>query len=286
MFIKSTPYCLAEFNKVGPMESIFTYRNYKSFLNDKIEGLPNQGHGVKTALSNAVGCQRSYLTHVLRGDAHLNSDQAVLTARYFGLNEVEGDYLMHMVLSERAASKDLKAHYEARLNSLLNDHYLLKNRVKIKGTVGDSFKAVFYSSWHYQAVQILLTIPGFRSKDKIKARLNLSDEKVNGVLQVLVQAGLARKSGVDFLPTEKQVFLQAADTHIAWHHKNWRGKAMEYIDRGGTQNFHASFVVSLSARDFIRLRERMKTALAEVLHEVKASEEEELACVNMDFFLI
>jgi uncharacterized protein (TIGR02147 family) len=268
------------------MLSIYSYGDYKAFILDKIQASPNEGRGIKTALSNAINCQKPYLTHVLKGDAHFNADQAILSARYFGLNPAETDYLLHLVLSERAAQQDLRAYYQGHLNSLLNEYYLMKNRVKIKAGVSNEFKSLYYSSWHFAAIHMLATIPDCRTLERIRTRLKLSEEKTKSVLDFLIRSGLVRQEADEYLPTEKVIFLGADEHQIVWHHKNWRNKASEYIEQNDPTNLHASFVLTLSKRDFITIREQMKTSIADVMQKVKDSKEEEITCLCVDFFVL
>lgn len=268
------------------MHSIYSYRDYKAFIQDSIQAFPNGGRGLKSSLSNAIKCQKAYLTHVLKGDAHFNSDQAILTAQFFKLNESETDYFLHMVLSERAGSHELKEYHQSRLNALLNNFYFMKTRLKIPSSVGAEFKTVYYSSWHYAAVHMLATIPDCRTALAIQNRLKMTEEKTKSILEFLVGAELLRLEGEHYLTTEKVVFLGSDEPQIVWHHRNWRNKVAEYIEQHEKTNLHTSFVVTISKRDFITMREQIKNTISEFTQKVKDSKEEEIACLNVDFFVL
>lgn len=80
--------------------------------------------------------------------------------------------------------------------------------------------------------------------------------------------------------------LENGSPHLLKHHANWRVKAIQYSDDISEDELMFTSPVSLSTKDFARLRENMVVFIKDFMTAVKESPEEEIACFNMDFFWI
>ena len=59
------------------MKQIFDYRDYRDFVNEFISEQPIRGHGVRSRMAKAMGCQLAYFSQVLHRKAHLSLDQGL-----------------------------------------------------------------------------------------------------------------------------------------------------------------------------------------------------------------
>lgn len=67
-------------------------------------------------------------------------------------------------------------------------------------------------------------------------------------------------------------------------HGNWRTQALESLDREQLADLHYSGVLSLSRADITRMKNLFLEAIKDSQEIVRASGEEELCVVGLDFF--
>jgi len=264
---------------------VFGFSDYKAFLKHQVALNRAQG-GYKTTLANAAGCKPSFLSHVLHTHVHLTPDHAVGLALYWGFNDLEQDYFLELVNLERAGSKTLTEHIKRKLESILEKQENLAARFQKKKPVTDSEQHIYYSSWHYSAIHILLTIPQFQSSRAISQRLNLPIEFVKKALNELDGMGLAAYTDDRWQATKRDIHLPR-DSHLTTtNHFNWRNRAIEHAQTTKEQGIHYTAVHSLSKKDFERIKQLLLESLDKSRGIVGPSKEEEIACMTLDWFLI
>lgn len=263
--------------------SLFEAENYKHYLHSKV-GKPGQRRGIKSAMARALNCQPTYITSVLYGAANLSPEQAEALNPFFAHTKDESQFFILLVMRDRAGTHTLKMHFQEQLDQILTTRLVLTKRLGQHNPLGEQSRGQFYSSWHYLAAQIALTIPTYQSHEKLSQALDLPPTLVAEVLQFLVEVNLIEKSGSKFLPLSTQIRIGNDSHHIRKHHTNWRIKAMESLDREGINDLHYSGVVSLSESDVVRIKDTLLTQLKENLNLIRESKEEKLYVLNIDFF--
>jgi uncharacterized protein (TIGR02147 family) len=263
--------------------SVFECVDYKNYLHTKV-GSPKQKKGVKSAMARAIGCQPTYITHVLSGHAHLSLEQAESLNVFFAHTKEEGQVFLLMVLKERAGTHTLKANFQEQIEQLMTHRMVLTKRLGQRNILTEEQRAIFYSSWYFLATQIGLTIPSWRTHETLAKNLGLTASRVAEVLQFLCEVGLVRKEGSQFVPTESQIRLGNDSHHIIKHHTGWRIKAIESFEHEELHDLHYSGVVSLSESDVIRIKNLVLEQLKENLKIVIGSKEEKLYALNIDFY--
>lgn len=170
--------------------SLFDFNNYKSFLNDLIDSYPKAGRGVRKALSQAIGCQIAYITHVLSGESHFSLEQAEAATRFFSLNKDETEFFILLVQSNRAGTANLKKFFEPMIEEKRQKNLLLKNRLKIKETLPEKDQSIYYSNWQYAATHMLLTLPDCNSPNRISEKLKVTPKRALEILEFLTAHSL------------------------------------------------------------------------------------------------
>ncbi len=262
---------------------VFEAKNYKQYLESKVGG-SHQKKGVKSAMARSLGCQPTYITHVLKGHANLSLEQAETLNTFFAHTKEEGQVFLLMVLRDRAGTHTLKANFQGQIDHILSNRMILTNRLGQRNVLSEVDRAVFYSAWYFLATQIGLTIPEWRTHESLAKNLGLSAKKAAEVLQFLCECGLVKKEGSHFLPTESQIRLGKDSHHILKHHMSWRVKAMESLEHETLEDLHYSGVVSLSETDVVRIKSLLLDQLKENLKIITDSKEERLFVLNIDFF--
>ena len=263
--------------------TIFESEDYKHYLRGKVGG-PRQKKGVKSAMARALGCQPTYITHVLSGHANLSLEQAESLNAFFAHTKEESQVFLLMVLRDRAGTHTLKSNFQEQINQLLENRMVLTKRLGQRNVLSDEQRAVFYSVWYFLAAQIGLTIPTWRTHEALAKNLGLTPSRIAEVLQFLCEVGLVEKNGSQFIPTETQIRLGKDSHHILKHHTNWRVKAIESLENEELHDMHYSSVVSLSEADVVRIKNLLLDQLKENLQIIGASKEERLYGLNIDFY--
>jgi uncharacterized protein (TIGR02147 family) len=268
---------------MADQKTVFEYEDYKEYLRSKVGG-PHQKKGVKSAMARALGCQPTYVTHILNAHANLSLEQAEALNTFFAHTKEEGQLFLLMVLRERAGTHTLKAHFQEQIDQIHASRLVLTKRLGQRNTLTEEKRTAFYSVWYFLAVQIGLTIPEWRNHETLAKKLGLTKARTAEILQFLCEVNLAQKTGNQFIPTETQIRLGKDSHHILKHHTNWRLKALESLEREDLHDLHYSGVVSLSAKDVVRIKNLILEQLKENLRIIGDSKEEKLFGLNIDFY--
>jgi uncharacterized protein (TIGR02147 family) len=264
---------------------VFEHNDYKDVLNFQIAE-NRERRGYRSELSEAAGCQLSYLSQVLHSHVHLTPDHAAGLADFWGLDSDERDYFMELVNIARAGSQKLKAILLKRLAEIRERHENLAKRYKKKNAVSPEDQAVYYSSWHLSAIHILLTIPEFRTAPQIAKRVGLPLPMVLESLEQLAKIGLAIKKESIWHPGHSDIHLAKDSVLTAMNHSNWRSRALLDAYKRDSGGIHYTAVHSLGRTDFEKLKDMVLRFIDQTRAVVRPSAEEELACMTLDWFVV
>ena len=262
---------------------LFEYKHYKDYLLSRT-GSKKQRRGIKTAMAQALRCQPTYVSQVLNGSADFSLEQAEILSRFLDHTKEERQFFMLLVQKDRAATKPLKVFFQEQIDLILAKRMVLVERLGSQTTLSKENQAFYYSTWHYAAIHIALTIAPLRTRSELAKFLQLPLKKVSEILEFLVSVGLARQEGETFAVGTSQIRLDNDSHNIIKHHMNWRQQAMDSLDREDLKDLHYSAVVSLSSQDAVKIKDKILDALKEHLAIIKESKEEELYCYCIDFF--
>lgn len=266
--------------------AIFDYDDYKNLMNALIESKPQNGRGQRKLLAEAVHCQVAYITHVLSGDNHFSLEQAEAAGRFFNLTKEELEYLLVLVQYNRAGTPTLKRIFHSQLEERRKRNRLLKHRLKIKETLSAEDQAIYYSSWHFAAIHILLTLPDFDTTETIARKFSLSSERVLEVLEFLLRLGFVKKEQNRYIVASAMLHLESDSALISKHHVNWRIKTLQTLEHIDEDSLHYSLVFSISKRDLSKVRETLVEALENCADIIRPSKEEEVAALCVDLFYL
>jgi uncharacterized protein (TIGR02147 family) len=206
--------------------SIFEGSDYKIFFRKRLKSFPKEGRGQLLKVAAFLKTPPSTLSQVFHGDRHLTLEQAADIVDFLALSEKEAEYFLALVELARAGNPRLRKHCEKRLARIKEESQSIKTRVEHKKTLGENEKFIFYSSWHYSAVRILTSIPGFQRPPQIAASIGLSLQRVQEVLEFLVRHGLCVEAGGKYSYGPSSTHIGAEDPLVFRHHGNWRERAL------------------------------------------------------------
>jgi uncharacterized protein (TIGR02147 family) len=267
---------------------LFNYRNYKKYVTDAIEALPRGGRGARAALSELMKVQSAYLSRVLNGDADLSLEQADLANRFFAHSEEESRFFLFMVEQNRAGTKTLRDHFDREMRRILDtrERVQMESGVQAKEMLTLEDQNEYYSTWHYSAVHVALSIPSLRTKSALSQELGISLKRVAEILEFLVRTRLARETGGKYEIGKVWIHLNPRSPLACRHHMNWRLKATSSSGRMSREDFHYTQVVTLSREDAQKITNLIAEAVEGCNQIIKPSPEEETRCLAMDFFRV
>lgn len=271
------------------MSSVFEFDSAIEFLQSRMKARSREW-GLITQMAEAIGCQRSHLSRVLKEEVYLTPDQAACLCDFFELSENETEYFMTLVHLSRASHPSLKQKMQRKLTALKRAHQDLATRLQEPSLQDREFARTYYSAWYWGAIHILTSISEYQTLEKICEKLVLSKKKVKHCLQKLESQGFVEK--VKSREQEiwrclpKSLHLPAESELISLHHSNWRERAVMDSTETNTGQIHYTITQSISRRDMEYLKELFLNMIDHYKKTADPSKPEELICFNLDFFKV
>lgn len=264
---------------------LFETDDYRAVLKRKLSQ-EGSTRGYRTSLAKAAGCQLAYISHVLAGHAEFTPDQAAGLCDFWNFDELQSEYFLTLTHIARAGSPRLLARLHKRLNDLRRENRKTQGSRLSHETYDPERVVEYYLDWAVCGVHACLMVPGLNDTKKICERLGLEEPRINQALRLLQDLGFAVREGASWKATTR--FFHASDENkfARLHHRNWREQSVEAMNRVPTpkENLHYTAIHSLSREDLNKIRALIKDLITQSHTLVRASGEETLACVAIDWF--
>ena len=274
-------------------KALYSSDYYKDFL--KLALAPTgPSRGLRSSLAAELGCQPAFVSNVLKGSTHFTLDHIFRIANFLGLEEPDREFLLNIFLRDRAATRELRSHYQAKLDELKEKRFDIATHLPSEKVLLPEDLAIYYSSWIYQAVYILAGIPRLQTRKTLTDHLKIPAARTNQVIQFLLSKGLLVEVNEQLKRGTKHIHLPK-DSPLIWsQHAHWRHQAMNSIASGAkstdeddyNQNYHFTSVISLSLADWQRVRALVLELIQNTDAILEPSPEEVAGCLNVDFFRI
>ncbi|MES2802074.1 MAG: TIGR02147 family protein [Bdellovibrionota bacterium] len=265
------------------MKSIYEYKNYVVLMKDLIANQPNKGRGAQSSLAKQLDCQQAYLSKVLSGNAHLNADQGYGACRYFGLNSVETDYFVTLLLLNRSYKTEAKSFWQKKLDTIMRENHKLEKRFEKSASITLDDQATYYSDWTYAAIHVLTSIDAFKTEHQISSRLKLDLQRTRKILNFLEKLNLVIKKGENYTIGKNSIHVGNDSSFSANHHRNWRLKAINNFN-SSPEDLHYSSVITIDQADRYKVKEILIKAIEEIRTVVKESKENSIFSYSLDFW--
>ena len=254
------------------------YIDYKVFIKSSLK------HGQQLAFAKHLNCQSAFLSQVLRGKPNLSLEQGFLATEYFNLGRPEADYFMLSLQLGRAGSVKLKAYFRKKMESLREEFLRVDSKIGKFDALDELSKSVFYSSWKYAVVHVLLSVPADDQMKLIQSYTGLAKSEINSCLDFLNTSGLIALGKGGWKPTKKRIHISPEDPLISLHHKNFRYFTARELEEKKEGAFHFSSAMTLSVADCEKIKTILLNAVEKTEQVLKPSPEETLRVLNIDFF--
>lgn len=269
-------------------KTLFDHSDYKSYLLEWLGSESSGGRGSKARLAVACGCHPTYVSQVLNGSSHFSPEQGCSLNAFLGHSEAEADYFVLLLSKGRAGSQALRNFFTRKIEQTLDHRRNLKTRLQHAEPLNERDHSIFFSSWHFAAIQVLCSVPEYQTQAALTRRLNLTPARVATVLEFLTRVGGVIREGKKFKSGTFTLHLGADSPLITRHHLNWRNCSIQNIERQEVrpEDLHYASAVAISRADALLIREILVKAVESVRARVKESPGEDLYCYIVDFFKV
>ncbi len=179
---------------------IFSGTSYKTIIKQAVEdkkAVVGAAAFSFQGLAAACGVQKTYLSRVLNGAGHLNSDQLFLGLSYLGLSRDESGYVMLLHEWERSGVPARRKVLEEELRQARLANTKTEKHLETDVSLNDKTDSTaYYLNVNAQLVHMFLTIPQYaEAPTTITEALGISDAAMTGILRLLSQLGIITYKG-------------------------------------------------------------------------------------------
>src|SRR6185312_9309405 len=144
--------------------NVYVHNTYKEFFHAYIA--ENKQRGLVAQIAMICGCDRTYISQVLNGKAELTPDHLIQFCDTLGYGELETEYLMLLLLRDRASALSARKSFQAKIDKLKREAQMLSGKILRKETpdkISEAQRSLYYSSWIYSAAHTLTSIPALQT---------------------------------------------------------------------------------------------------------------------------
>lgn len=265
-------------------KNIYVLDSYNKIIKWKMEQNLEQW-GLLSAMAEAAHCQKSHMSRVLSHKVDLTLEQARGLCTFFKLDENESEYFLTLVELARAGTPELRQRFEKRIKLMRVEQEDLSKRLKKSNLGAEEKELLFYSAWYWTAIHILATIPEYQTLKAMAKKLSLTEDFVLHCLKLLEGYGLVRKENDRWIHNSSSFHVSKKSPLVSLHHSNWRARAVLDAQNPLNENLHFTVVQSISRQDYENLKQLFLNTIDEYNKIASPSQEEELICFCLDFFI-
>lgn len=265
--------------------NVFQCVDYTSYIKYLIKK-NHEVRGYQSRMAEAIGTHGSYLSRVISGEVQLTMDQAASLSHFWGMDKNEADYWIALVNLARAGTPYLRGILESQLSEIRSKHEELSSRLKQSKHIQSNETGLYYSSWHYSAIHMLLLISRFQTVTAISNRLNISIAMTESGLAALQTLNLTKKNGDRWSVLEKDIHMSNKLLWAPIFHSNWRQRTALQVFNQDSSEVHFSSIHAMSLKDYMEVKEVLLQALDNVRKIANKSKDEDVFFIGVDAFKI
>jgi uncharacterized protein (TIGR02147 family) len=273
-----------------PGQDVFSSRDYKDFIQSQLRAAGGadgaRARGQQTELARVAGCQRSFFSQMLSGDLHLSREQAMELCRHWNFDEDESEYFLTLLDLARGGSAALKNHNEKKLKSLRSSRAKLSQSLRHRRELSAEDYTTYYSTWYWAAIHMGIAVPGLDSPPALAERLGLPTELVRSALNRLGRMGLLKLHHGKWIYGDADLHIRDDSPLNEINHAHWRTRAILDVQKRSADALHYTSVFAISRKDAEIIRNQLAAALLSAPKRVPDSVEENIYCLNLDFFTV
>jgi uncharacterized protein (TIGR02147 family) len=261
---------------------VFSFQSYKQIMAHRLSGEGRRGQ--LTGAAEALNCQRSYLSRVIRSELHLTPDHAFELAKFWLLSADETDYFTLLVEYDRAATPGYRASLKSKLGAIKKKNESIEERTQRKHLSVDLSRTLYFSSWLGSATHFLTCVPTLRTSEAIAQRLGIDQGSVVRTLEQLREQGLVSESKGKWKYEQGEFHVGKESPLVVLHHQNWRQRAVFDAQNFTNENIHFTGILTLSREDAARVKELLLEFISRANSIASPSQPEDAVALTCDLF--
>ena len=262
---------------------IWSYSDYRSYLNAWIKAQPRAGYGKSNQMAMHLNTSRTLISQVLRGVRDLTMEQGYDLANFLELSRAETEYFMSLLNAARAGTVSLSTYFNDVASKLKEKSQRIAERVG-SPAIDEKVQREFYSDYKYTAVRMATEHPALNDANSIANALGIDPAKTKEIVDFLLAHNLIVKKS-------DQLTIGPAATHIGSdnplvvnHHRNWRLRSMDTMSGGTSENLFFTAPMAISKDDEAWLKQKLLTLIEDLTKRAKHTKAESLIALNIDLF--
>ncbi len=268
---------------------IFEAANYKQALQSVLEERRKTLGKIYTYQGMAKACrvQKTYLSRVFNGDAHLSDDQLYMAADFLGMNPEERQYVTLLHQYERSGLQPRKRLIQPQIEAVRKRNLKTASHLAVEQM---SAEASDYSEYFInpmmQLVHAYLMVPKF-AKDltRLRQNLGLPNAELAKILARLSLLGFIRFHQDKYEVVKDSFHLSPESPIYQAYRKLLRLKALERLEKTAADDSYGISVVFTATEEVRRkVQSRFLAFLKEIEDEVRPAESAEVYQMNFDLF--
>lgn len=269
------------------LRSDYESKNYKRLLFGVLERLAadNARAHTQTRLADACGVNKTFLSRVFNGSAHLSAEQVFLACAFLRLEPEQRDFALLLHAHDVARPGPYKSSLQERLIALRAEKAQAKAALASDSALRVEELSLYFAEPHFQLVHMCCFLPGLAKDAAALARtLHLSESRVRRILRWLESAQLISSTDEGFKPRVAALHLPHDSPFVDVYRQQMRTHALQRLSRDapGSFSFSTLFTADEATRKII------KGKLLDVLKECQAlvahAPSRDLFQLNIDLF--
>ena len=265
--------------------NIYTYSNYRKFIKDYFEFKKSIDRSFTYGkICDAIGMQRTYLSHVIAGRGDLSEDQLYGLSEKMDLSEEEERYFQLLLSIEKCGVWTRKEKLIQKQKELSTTNLKSENALKEDSLQGAKLEEYYYDPLA-PVVHMYLMIPKFSKKPSLVSELlGIPGERLVSIIQNLTKMGLIESSKDGYIVHESNVHLSESHPLSQHHGNNLRhmGITARGLQRKTDYFFSATICSDETAKAMVKA-ELLKT-LEICSKKIEKSKNERIFHLNIDLF--
>lgn len=271
--------------------NIFRYLDYRTFLLTFIEHLKKRGLKVNhSGLAEAIEVQKTYVSRVLRKQAHFNADQLFLCCKYLKLNAEETNYLLLLLEQERASVKERRSILTGQIHQIQQTKAKIQNHSRatmVEPAVGEQYLE-YYLDPRVPLVHTCFHIESYRVQpNKIRQAMNMTEEQFKQILDILVRVKI-----IEWNSLAKCFDLKVSHLHLTKEsplsfpaEQLTRMMVLDHLKKlRADERLYYSFTFAADEKTRKKVHEEFLKFLRATEPEIRAAPSEEVFHMSFDLF--
>lgn len=267
-------------------KSLFDYADFFDFLETEIEKISRLKRGEKKKIAEELNIPPSLLSQIFSGTRKLTFDQVFLLCEHIGYSPLEREYIFNLYHLSNTQNKKLKELVKKKGDDIRKKSLNISERIEKDRVLSEKEKSILYSSWFYIAIWAYVSIGKGKTFEEIAEHFSLPHSKVKEVLAFLLETQICKMEQGLYVHHLNRTHIEKNSPHFIQHHNNWRIRSIQRLDLQNAEDLNFTAPLSLSKKDFDKIREEMMVLIQSVYKTVKDTDPENIYCINIDFFSI